>query len=141
MTTINSFRNEYYFLSNFYISPVTYKGVTYSNNESAFQSAKTLNKEIRKLFETTTPNEAKKLGRVVSLRPDWDRVKYRIMYEIVLAKFTQNKELKEKLLSTGSLYLEEGNTWGDTIWGTVKGKGDNYLGKILMRVREELNGQ
>ena len=61
------------------------------------------------------------------------------MYEIVLAKFTQNPDLKEKLLATGDESLEEGNTWGDTIWGTVDGVGENRLGKILMRVRDELN--
>ena len=61
------------------------------------------------------------------------------MYEIVLAKFTQNPDLKEELLATGDEHLEEGNTWGDAIWGTVDGVGENRLGKILMRVRDELN--
>ena len=68
-----------------------------------------------------------------------EEVKDKVMYEIVLAKFTQNPDLKEKLLATGDEYLEEGNTWGDTIWGTVDGVGENRLGKILMRVRDELN--
>ena len=57
------------------------------------------------------------------------------MYEIVLAKFTQNPDLKEKLLATGDEHLEEGNTWGDTTWGTVNGIGENRLGIILMKVR------
>lgn len=73
------------------------------------------------------------------MRSDWEEVKDKVMYEIVLAKFTQNPDLKEKLLATGDEYLEEGNTWGDTIWGTVDGVGENRLGKILMRVRDELN--
>lgn len=60
------------------------------------------------------------------------------MYEIVKAKFLQNKEIKEKLLLTGNEELIEGNTWGDRIWGTVNGVGENRLGKILMQVREEL---
>ena len=68
-----------------------------------------------------------------------EEVKDKVMYEIVLAKFTQNPDLKEKLLATGDEHLEEGNTWGDTIWGTVDGVGENRLGKILMRVRDELN--
>ena len=50
----------------------------------------------------------------------------------------QNAELRIKLLETGNEHLEEGNTWGDRIWGTVNGVGQNRLGKILMRVREEL---
>lgn len=60
------------------------------------------------------------------------------MYEIVKAKFTQNEDLKQRLLETGDMYLEEGNTWGDRTWGTINGKGQNRLGKILMKVREEL---
>lgn len=60
------------------------------------------------------------------------------MKDIVMAKFTQNEDLKEKLLSTGNTYLEEGNTWGDRIWGVVDGNGANLLGNILMNVRKEL---
>ena len=84
------------------------------------------------------PSTAKREGRRVTLRPDWEEVKYQVMYEICCAKFTQNRELREILLATGDEYLEEGNTWGDRIWGTVNGQGNNWLGKILMQVREEL---
>ena len=63
------------------------------------------------------------------------------MYEICKAKFTQNEDLKEKLLATGNDILEEGNTWGDRVCGTVNGVGENRLGKILMRVREELRNE
>lgn len=60
------------------------------------------------------------------------------MEEIVREKFTQNTELADKLLATGDAYLEEGNTWGDRIWGTVNGSGANRLGVILMQIRAEL---
>ena len=60
------------------------------------------------------------------------------MKDIVLAKFTQNQFLKEKLLATGDAYLIEGNTWGDRVWGQVNGVGQNRLGKILMEVRDML---
>ena len=62
------------------------------------------------------------------------------MEEIVRAKFTQNEELKRLLLATGDKRLAEGNTWGDTFWGVDlrSGRGENHLGIILMRVREEL---
>lgn len=133
---IKEFKGKYYFLSNFYSSPVTYKGLTYSNNEAAFQSAKTLSD--RECFTNLDPSSAKKLGRRVQLRPDWEEIKISVMYEIVKAKFTQNSVLKTKLLVTGNQHLEEGNTWGDKIWGTVDGIGENNLGKILMRVREEI---
>lgn len=135
---INEFRGKYYFLSNFYEAPVTWNGITYQNNEAAFQSAKVTNDKIRATFSMLNPSQAKSKGRHVQLRYDWEKIKYDIMYEICLAKFSQNEDLKEKLLDTGNEHLEEGNTWGDKIWGTVNGKGQNNLGKILMMVREEL---
>lgn len=96
---------------------------------------------IRRAFAELDASDAKKLGRQVPLRGDWEEVKDNIMYEICKAKFTQNEDLKEKLLATGNDILEEGNTWGDRVWGTVNGVGENRLGKILMRVREELRNE
>lgn len=136
---INNFRGKYYFLSNFYEAPVTWNGLTYLNNEAAFQSAKTFSD--RECFTNLDPSSAKRLGRRVQLRDDWEDVKNDIMYEICKAKFSQNIELKKKLLATGDKHLEEGNTWGDKIWGTVNGVGENRLGKILMKIREELRNE
>ena len=51
---------------------------------------------------------------------------------------TQNPELGNKLLETGNQELVEGNTWGDIFWGVCNGKGQNWLGKILMMVRDEI---
>lgn len=138
MHKIDSFTGEYYFLSNFYETPVTYDGITYLNNESAFQAQKCKSSAERKMFADLNASEAKKLGRKVSLRADWESVKIGAMKEIVQAKFEQHTELAEKLLKTETAYLEEGNTWGDRIWGTVDGKGANNLGRILMEVREIL---
>jgi predicted NAD-dependent protein-ADP-ribosyltransferase YbiA (DUF1768 family) len=59
------------------------------------------------------------------------------MKDILLVKFSI-PELKEKLLSTGDVYIEEGNSFGDTDWGTVNGVGQNNLGKILMSIREDI---
>lgn len=138
MNKINSFRDEYYFLSNFYECPVTYNGLTYKNNEAAFQAQKCITMNERFKFINLNASEAKKLGRRVVLRKDWEDIKIKVMTAIVKAKFEQNEDLKEKLLSTENTYLEEGNTWGDRIWGTVNGVGANNLGKILMNVRKEL---
>lgn len=135
---IGEFKGEFYFLSNFYESDVTYGGITYRNNEAAFQAQKTTNKFIRMKFHQLNPSDAKKLGRQVQLREDWEQIKDQVMYEICKAKFEQNPDLRAKLLATGDEILVEGNTWGDRIWGVVHGVGENRLGRILMRVRSEL---
>lgn len=138
MDVIDEFKGKYYFLSNFYSAPVMYHGITYQNNEAAFQAMKVTDKSIHLEFSELPPNLAKRKGRRVKLRPDWEEVKETFMYEIVKAKFEQNDHLKNKLLQTGESILIEGNTWGDKIWGVCNGVGENKLGKILMKVRDEL---
>jgi len=137
---ITHFRGEYAFLSNFWEVPVTYKGLTYGSNEAAFQAQKCMTDEEKTTFTLLRPSDSKKKGRRVQLRPDWEAVKVGIMEEIVRAKFMQNEDLKWRLLSTGDAYLEEGNTWHDICWGVdaKTGEGQNHLGRILMKVREEL---
>lgn len=137
--TIKGFRGENYFLSNFYKCKVVYNGITYLNNEAAFQSMKTLSVEQRKEFADLDPLSAKHKGRNIRLRDDWEEVKDRVMYEICRNKFVQNKDLQIKLLNTDNKYLEECNTWNDREWGTCNGIGKNKLGKILMKIRDELN--
>ncbi len=135
---INSFRDKNYFLSNFYEAPIEYDGILYQNNEAAFQAQKCVNKVDRQRFANLNPTEARNLGRKIPLRKDWEQVKISLMREIVQAKFEQNPQLREMLMATDDAYLEEDNTWGDRIWGTVNGIGANNLGRILMEVREEL---
>ena len=137
---IARFRGEYAFLSNFWEAPVTYHGLTYGSNEAAFQAQKCVTEEEKTEFTRLRPGDSKKLGRRVRLRPDWEEVKVSVMEEIVRAKFTQNEGLKRQLLATGDALLEEGNTWHDTCWGVdaKTGKGQNHLGRILMKVRSEL---
>lgn len=139
---IDSFKGENFYLSNFYEALVTYGGITFRNNEAAFQAHKCEDPEARKEFVHLNPSEAKKKGRHVKLRPDWEDVKTDIMRGIVWAKFTQNHDLADKLLSTGDAVLEEGNNWGDRIWGVVweggRKVGENRLGRILMDTRRKL---
>lgn len=139
MNKIDSFDGKYRFLSNFYNAPITYNGIMFSNSEAAFQSAKTTDASVQALFKTLDASQAKRLGRRIQLRDDWEHVKYDVMYEVCKTKFDQNPELKKRLMETGDAYLEEGNTWNDRCWGTCNGIGDNNLGKILMRIRDEYN--
>jgi len=142
MNKISGFRGEYFLYSNFYLRNVIYAGIRFLCNESAFQAMKCEDYEQREKFSNLDPSHAKRKGGRhgdIRLRSDWEQVKDQIMYEIVKEKFLQNKDLKKKLEETGDAYLEEENNWGDDYWGTVNGKGKNKLGKILMRVREELS--
>ena len=122
---ISAFRGAYDFLSNFYPAPITYNGLVFKNNEAAFQSAKC--PERRAEFCCLNPSEAKRLGRRVKLRNDWERIKDTVMYEICKAKFLQNPDLAERLISTRDFELIEGNNWGDHIWGVCDGYGENRL--------------
>ena len=140
MEAIKNFFDAYAFLSNFYNAPVSYNGLTYQNSEAAFQAQKEIRDEDRKKYVSMNPAQAKLAGRNCKLRKDWEDIKEQTMYEIVSAKFTQNKNLAKLLLDTGDAYLEEGNWWHDTTWVVCNGVGENKLGKILMRVREELDG-
>lgn len=146
MNIIDNFKGEYFFLSNFANAPVIYKGITYKNNEAAFQAQKVVSLSEQQKFASLPPNLAKREGRRVKLRPDWELIKKQVMYEIVKAKFEQNPGLRRMLLNTGNAILVEGNTWHDNTWGICKCEkcinkchiDFNNLGKILMKVREEL---
>lgn len=135
---IDSFDGKYRFLSNFYNAPVTYNGLRYKNSEAAFHAQKTLDENERIKFTQLDPSTSKRLGRSIQMREDWLDVREHIMYEVCLAKFTQNPRLKKLLLETGDEILVEGNTWNDRFWGVCNGRGLNRLGETLMRIRDEL---
>lgn len=140
MGAILGFTGDYRFLSNFHLALVELDGVMYPSTENAYQAAKTLDVRIRQKFQSPcTPKEAKDKGRRIScLRADWEEVKISIMEFLVKQKFNNHPYLKDLLLKTGDVYLEETNWWNDRFWGVCKGEGKNHLGKIIMKVREEL---
>lgn len=143
MDVIKEFTGKYDFLSNFYKSQVEYEGIVYPTSEHAYQAAKSLNLEVKKdVAAIPSPSGAKKYGKTIQLRKDWEFVKLKIMYEIVSSKF-KNSELAKKLLDTGDAILAEGNNWYDTYWGIYipTGKGENNLGKILMTVRKNIKNR
>ena len=141
---ITEFSGKYAFLSNFYAAQCYYDNNRWSTSEHAYQAAKSYKVEEKlEIWEARTPDKAKKLGRKVSMRPDWEVVKDQIMYEIVKDKFT-DEILAARLLATGDEILVEGNYWHDNYWGScvcdkcrILPK-RNQLGKTLMRVSEEL---
>ena len=135
---IDSFTGEFRWLSNFYPSPIKYEGIIYPSVEHAYQAAKVLDRSKRKQFLHIKPGEAKRLGKRVRLREDWEKVRFGIMEDLLRLKFTRHADLKEKLLETGNEELIEGNNWSDFEWGVCNGRGKNHLGRLLMKVRDSL---
>lgn len=141
---IDTFDGEYAFLSNFYEHPFEFDGVIYRTAEHAFQAMKATNEHDRQMIiNAATPGQAKRLGRKIHLRSDWEQVKEIYMLDIIRAKFG-DPELGQMLMSTRDAYLIEGTTWHDNTWGNCSCdrckhiEGKNYLGKILMSVRQDL---
>ena len=147
--SIASFDGPYEFLSNFYRTPVIFEGLVYPSVEHAFQAAKTTSTARRADF--TDPRmscvSAKRAGRRLGLRADWEDVKADVMATCLRAKFARGSELAARLIETQGLMLVEGNTWHDNEWGSCScgsarclAPGKNKLGAILMMVRWELSG-
>ena len=128
------------FLSNFYPTPIYIEGILYPTPEHAFQAMKTFDEDKRHdIASLDSPGKAKRAGRKVTLRSNWEKVKIKVMYDIIKIKFSQ-EDMKKKLIETGDMFIQEGNTWKDTAWGVdIKtGAGLNILGNLLMIIREEI---
>lgn len=142
---IKEFTGPYHWLSNFAMlaNPLTMGGRSYPSVEHAYQAAKTKHGVWRqKIRDAESPGLAKKLGRQIpdyAMRHDWDDVKLRAMYFLLVGKFSQ-PHYKKLLLATGDRELIEGNYHGDSYWGVdlKTGKGQNKLGRLLMKVRAKL---
>jgi len=143
---IDSFDGVHRYLSNFFPAQVTFEDEEYDSTEYAFQAAKTLSASQRRIIAgAATPGRAKRLGRAVTLREDWEEIKRGVMGKLLLQKFRRHEHLGKRLLATGEEELIEGNTWHDQEWGDCRCSehasipGENWLGKLLMAVREELS--
>lgn len=141
-TPIVRFWGEYGFLSNFYHSPMPYAGALWPTVEHLFQASKTFDTKAQiAITLAPSPTHAKRMGKMVKLRADWEDVKEVVMWEALQLKFPVGGELTERLRVTDLRLLIEGNTWHDNYWGdctcsrctTVPGR--NRLGVLLMRVR------
>lgn len=145
-SVIRSFTGDYRFLSNFYPAKIAYEDILFPTAEHLYQARKCILQDhsitdirsITRIIETNNPKTAKHLGGMAKIRSDWDIVKLDVMLEVVRMKFQQNPLLTERLISTGDSVLIETNWWGDTCFGVCRGVGQNHLGLILMKVREEL---
>ena len=143
---ISSFTGEHRFLSNFWPCLVRMERTAYRSVEHAYQASKTLDVfHRRQIWEASTPGQAKRLGRRVDLRPDWDNLRLDVMVSLLRSKF-QDSGLRGQLGATFPCKLLEGNYWHDNFWGCCTCArcladdtpvGANHLGRLLMQVREE----
>jgi ribA/ribD-fused uncharacterized protein len=138
---ITSFTGHNAFLSNFYPAATKLDGVEYSTLEHAYQAAKSLHPVTREsIRRVCTPASAKRLGRSLQIRPDWEGIKVDVMRSLLRDKFS-NPTLRDLLLATGDAELVEGNWWRDTFWGVCQGRGQNMLGKLLMEIRDDMRSK
>lgn len=137
MEKIMGFQGRYRFLSNFYPSTVEFEDRIYKSSEAAYQAAKSPHKQVKDGFTSIDAREARKLGRRIAIRLDWEADKLNVMYRVLRVKFS-GEPLRSMLITTEDQYLEETNYWHDTFWGVYNGEGLNHLGRLLMLVRDEL---
>jgi len=140
---IMKLRKPYGFLSNMAACNVAFDGVEYNSIEHAYQAARSLAPVYRtKVQMSQNPVWAKRMGKGAKTREDWSEVKVDVMLELLRAKFSAEK-FRVKLLATGEAFIAEGNQHGDRFWGMVPDEqgelvGENWLGRLLMKVREEI---
>ena len=146
---IDKFEGRYAFLSNFYPCKIEYQGIVYPSVEHFYVAMKVNTQQLingkyytpadyrEMIAQIPTADQVKRIGRLATLRKDWDIKKLEIMNWAVRQKF-KDPLLMEMLLSTDGHELVEGNYWKDFYWGVCNGIGENHLGRILMDVREEI---
>lgn len=135
------YEKEYYMLSNFAATAISWKGVMYPTAEHIYQSEKFVNKEIVEQIRTAaSPYEAKILAHTFSVErvASWDAVKIDVMRSVLYQKAKQHQFVSEALLrSLDTALVEDSPT--DLFWGAgASGMGENNLGKLWMEVRESL---
>jgi len=148
---IIKFRGEHSWLSNFHDceTPIELPSPDYNKYptvEHAYQAAKTKNMVFRDMISRGTPTEAKRFykNRKKDIREDWEDIKLTVMEYCLRQKYSKelNPKLHKKLIDTGNVEIIEGNQWHDVWWGQCPiGVGKNNLGKLIMKIRGELQCQ
>lgn len=137
---IYGFQGEYAWLSNMHIleNPIEDEyGFLYYSSENYYVSRKTNDINLKQAISLLTPKQSKIFGRKIDIVPYWDEIKISAMRNTLKKKFCANPKLKQLLIDTGDLYIEETNWWGDTFWGVCNNIGQNVLGNLLMELRNE----
>jgi len=130
------------FLSNFERCDIVYQGITYSSVENFYQAMKTTDINIRRKMTSIHPSVARAKGRNLTVRTNWNEIKFKVMDYGLREKFKPGNDLAQKLLDTGDIEIAEINYWHDSYWGKCTcakcPTGENWLGILLMKIRKEL---
>jgi ribA/ribD-fused uncharacterized protein len=138
-------------ISNWYYSPFIINGEKYNCVEQFMMSEKAKkandNKSKIKIMNSTCPKLMKFIGKkIIKMTPKqlelWDNEKFDIVTQGVIAKFSQNEQLKKWLFIIKNYIIAEASKY-DYIWGIGKTKyddsihnyhkwGNNLLGKCIM---------
>jgi ribA/ribD-fused uncharacterized protein len=138
------FRGRMSFLSNFWPVLVKMEGDYYPTVEHAYQAAKTIDPlERDKIRCAYGAGEAKKMGRLVKMRPGWNEMRIPLMADLLKQKF-QNPDLRRRLLEVQEDPIVEGNYWHDNFWGACQCQAcqgnavppGNILGMLLTEIRK-----
>jgi ribA/ribD-fused uncharacterized protein len=147
---ITKFTLDYAFLSNFFPSIVkdVHYGFDFPTVEHAFQASKCVNKsDVLHILKLPRPHDARKFGRGVDMRKYWEDEKLGVMENLIRQKFITgviSSNHFTALRNTGTVEIVENNNWHDNYWGSCTCSmcgniGDNNLGKILMKIRNEIH--
>jgi len=138
LAKIEGFTNYYEFLTNDYPSEVYYKGYMYPTVSHAYNAARAPNEKMRNIIQKSpTLSSMYEFARNFEDPKDWAFKRIRVMETLIRDKFRRKRDLREKLASTANRELVH-VTSDDTFWGTVNGKGQNQLGRILEQVRKDV---
>jgi len=134
--------------SNLYRRPIIFEGMEYPTSEHAYQAGKARKDSVREwLMAAPTPSLLAMAAHglyVWDVAPHWSKTKFDRMRGVLRAKFSQHRDMKELLLSTGNARLVEVAKVDNSVnrlWGEVNGVGKNMLGKLLMELRDELRSE
>ena len=135
---IKGFTGEYRWLSNFWPSPFEFNNYAWPTVEHAYVAHKAHPAKLKRTYSMViemTAGQAKRYGRTIDIRPDFDMIKLYLMQSLTWKKYQNNDQLLKRLMDTTGI-IEETNDWGDTFWGVCNGEGSNHLGRIIMGVRD-----
>jgi len=122
--------------------PLVHEGISYPAVENFYQAMKTLDVSERRKIALLEPFKSKSAGRKLQKRPDWSEIKLKVMSIALIHKFNRGTKWGQQLMATEGEIIEL-NNWGDKYFGVDErtGKGSNHLGKLLMKIREDLKFQ